>query len=75
MNDDSNYPQFVNIARSASLDEAPRNDEMARQAEPQVAKIVARKSARIAHELPSGELPPCAAEPKSLQMRTIFQVR
>jgi hypothetical protein len=70
MNDDSN-PQFANVARSASLDEAPRHGEMARQAEPQVAKKVARKSAGIAHELPSAELATCTAAPKSPQMHTI----
>src|SRR5215218_2705213 len=39
-----------------------------------VAKKVARKSARIAHELPSNELTSCAPEAKSLLMRTIFRV-
>jgi hypothetical protein len=35
---------------------------------------VARKSARIAHELPSSELTSCAPEAKSLLMHTIFRV-
>jgi hypothetical protein len=41
---------------------------------PDVAKKVARKSARIAHELPSDELTSCAPEAKSLLMHTIFRV-
>jgi hypothetical protein len=40
-----------------------------------VAKKVARKSAGIAHELPSADLATCAAMSKSLQMRTICRVR
>jgi hypothetical protein len=51
----------------ANSPDARANDRGTRQK-------LARKSARIAHSLPSHELASCARGTKYLQMRTIFPV-
>jgi hypothetical protein len=63
------------IIREANAKRADRAEPGDRRDQARTRQKLARKSARIAHGLPSDELASCGPGAKRLQMRTIFRVQ